>query len=430
MSAADDEGADAVAVARAQIGKPYAWGAVGPGSFDCSGLCVYCYKQIGWDIPRTSQQQCAGGQPVSRDELLPGDLIIYYPDASHVALYSGNGNVIEASTYGVPVKEVPIDYAGPYNQARRYLTRGNDSVDTLFADVSEFQRTVDDSYPYQVLSIRSNDGTYQDHNFAANYQWCANACNTGKLKFFICYFYWRPGETGSNTHMQMVEAQGGPHPQMVTMIDLESGGNPDSDQSATLNDEYNRLVAWHGGNDKKVIGYANLGDERTMWQAKPADLEWILAGYGANPNDPSLIKIAHQYTDGSGFGAAAGLPDGCPPFGSCDMNSADGLSPDQFAAACGITPTSGGPFMALTDAEQQEVLDGIRYLAAQLGPNQWGPASSFGTNAQGQELTMRDGLCQLKRDVEAAPAASTHVTNVFTAPAAAKSVEVADKEGS
>lgn len=118
MTAAQDA---VVAAARTRIGDPYEWGATGPDAFDCSGLCQWAYAQIGVAIPRTSQQQAQAGQPVSRAQLQPGDLVIYYPDASHVALYSGNGNVISASTYGVPVAETPIDQAGPYNTARRYL---------------------------------------------------------------------------------------------------------------------------------------------------------------------------------------------------------------------------------------------------------------------------------------------------------------------
>jgi hypothetical protein len=126
-----------VAAARSVIGDPYVWGATGPGAFDCSGLVVWSYEQIGMTLPRTSYDQAVGGRPVSRNELEPGDVIIYYPDASHCALYSGNGNVIEASTYGVPVKEVPVDYAGPYNTARRYLqpTPG-DPVTLFYPDVS------------------------------------------------------------------------------------------------------------------------------------------------------------------------------------------------------------------------------------------------------------------------------------------------------
>ena len=53
-------------------------------------------------------------------DLQPGDLIIYYPDAHHVGMYVGDGKVVHASTFGVPVQVVPIDAAGPYNSAVRY----------------------------------------------------------------------------------------------------------------------------------------------------------------------------------------------------------------------------------------------------------------------------------------------------------------------
>ena len=222
-----------------------------------------------------------------------------------------------------------------------WVLRKDTDVDTLFADVSEFQCPVDDSYPYAVLSIRSNDGSYEDHNFAQNYQWACAAADSGRLTCFIVYYYYRPG-TGAATHMAMVNAAGGPHPKMVTMMDIESGGNPNYDVSGSLDDDYQQLVAWHGGDERRVIAYANVSDERTMWQAKPSDIDWILAGYGANPYDPSLVKLAHQYTDGNGYGAQSGLPDGCEPFGNCDMNSADGINAEQFANLCGID-TTGAP---------------------------------------------------------------------------------------
>ncbi|GAB2643876.1 peptidoglycan hydrolase RipC [Gordonia jinhuaensis] len=110
----------AVQAALTRIGDPYVWGATGPDQFDCSGLMVWAYQQAGRILPRSSQAQLAGGTPVSRDDLEPGDLIIYYSDASHVGMYVGDGYVIHASTFGVPVKVVPIDAAGPYNSARRY----------------------------------------------------------------------------------------------------------------------------------------------------------------------------------------------------------------------------------------------------------------------------------------------------------------------
>jgi hypothetical protein len=232
--------------------------------------------------------------------------------------------------------------------------------DTLFADVSEFQCALNDSYwaatytdantgpwNYDVISIRSNDGDHVDNNFAANYQNAVAAIESGKCKFFIVYYYWRPGSDAVNNHMQLVKAQGGPHPKMVSMIDLESGGNPSSDVSNQVNSDYNTLVQWLG-NDRRVIGYSNVNDERTMWQTKPANVPMILAGYGTNPNDPSVFKIAHQYTDGTGFGD--GLPEGAPPFGNCDMNSADGFSPSQLASALGVgdvQPTVQAPLSVM-----------------------------------------------------------------------------------
>lgn len=224
-----------------------------------------------------------------------------------------------------------------------------EAPDTLFADVSEFQVPVDDSYaqasytdrgqqwPYRWISIRSNDGDHVDANFAANYAWCVKACGNGWLDGFIVYFYWRPGSSDVDTHMQLVNEAGGPHPKMVSMMDVESGGNPGGDASLELNAEYFRLGNWLG-DQRRVIGYANVDDERTMWQTKPIpNTPFILAGYGSNPSESSVYKIAHQYTDGQGYGG--GLPEGAPPFGNCDMNSADGLSPTQLAKILGVGDT-------------------------------------------------------------------------------------------
>lgn len=110
----------AVNAALTRLGDPYVWGATGPHAFDCSGLMVWAYKQAGKTIPRSSQAQMAGGTPVSREDMKPGDLVIYYPDAHHVGMYIGEGYVIHASTFGVPVKIEPVDEAGPFNSARRF----------------------------------------------------------------------------------------------------------------------------------------------------------------------------------------------------------------------------------------------------------------------------------------------------------------------
>jgi hypothetical protein len=190
---------------------------------------------------------------------------------------------------------------------------------------------------------------------------------------------------------------GGPHPKMVTMIDLESGGNPDVDETTDLDGEYQTLANWLG-DEERVIAYANLGDEKTMWQFKPAHLEWILAGYGADPDDPTLIKLAHQYTDGTGYGAASGLPDGCPPFGSCDMNSADGYTPQTFAAAVGID-TGGTVTQPSTDtAILQQILAVVQDIQIQLrGPGLTG-WPQLGSDAAGN-LTLVDAFAAMENSV-------------------------------
>lgn len=113
------EAAGAVQAALGKIGSPYGWGAVGPSAFDCSGLIYWAFQQQGKTLPRTSQAQMAGGTPVDRDQLQPGDVIGYYPGATHVGLYIGNGMIVHASDYGIPVQVVSVDSA-PFFGARRY----------------------------------------------------------------------------------------------------------------------------------------------------------------------------------------------------------------------------------------------------------------------------------------------------------------------
>lgn len=228
------------------------------------------------------------------------------------------------------------------------------SVDTLFADVSQYQIPVDDTYPYKVLSIRVCDGSEnQDTNFAQNYAWMRGALDSGQLTFGILYTYVRPSEWAANgqTMMAMIDGNGGLHPRCALMLDVESGdGNGTSDQSTAINNLY-ALLGQYAGSDSRVIGYGNVGDLDSCWATKPPGIALIVAAYGSNPDYPG--KIAHQYTDGTGYGAADGIPDGCSPFGNCDMNSADGLDPDAFALACGIgatqpaTPPATGPVYAV-----------------------------------------------------------------------------------
>ena len=109
----------AVDAALSKLGSPYGWGAIGPIEFDCSGLIYWAYQQMGKTLPRTSQAQMTGGTPVGRDELQPGDVIGYYPGATHVGLYIGDGKIVHASDYGIPVQVVSVDSA-PFYGARRY----------------------------------------------------------------------------------------------------------------------------------------------------------------------------------------------------------------------------------------------------------------------------------------------------------------------
>ncbi|MBL1095751.1 C40 family peptidase [Streptomyces coffeae] len=87
-----------------QIGKPYVWGAEGPSSFDCSGLTSQAWAHAGRTIPRTSQEQWRQLPRVSLQRLRPGDLVIYNKGASHVAIYAGNGQVVQAPRPGQVVK--------------------------------------------------------------------------------------------------------------------------------------------------------------------------------------------------------------------------------------------------------------------------------------------------------------------------------------
>ncbi|OBF59926.1 endopeptidase [Mycobacterium sp. 852002-53434_SCH5985345] len=109
-----------VQAALTQVGSPYVWGGAAPGGFDCSGLVMWAFQQAGISLPHSSQAQAQGGQPVSLSDLQPGDVVTFYNDASHSGLYVGDGMVIHSSTYGQPVRVVPMNAAGPIHDARRY----------------------------------------------------------------------------------------------------------------------------------------------------------------------------------------------------------------------------------------------------------------------------------------------------------------------
>ncbi|MER6307645.1 NlpC/P60 family protein [Streptomyces sp. NPDC001657] len=108
----------ALAFARAQIGKPYVWGATGPSSYDCSGLTQAAWKAAGVDLPRTTWEQVKVGQRVATKDLQPGDLVFFFDDISHVGMYIGGGKMIHAPHPGANVREESIYYMPIYGSVR------------------------------------------------------------------------------------------------------------------------------------------------------------------------------------------------------------------------------------------------------------------------------------------------------------------------
>jgi cell wall-associated NlpC family hydrolase len=104
--------AKAIAFARAQIGKPYVWGATGPDSYDCSGLSQAAWRAAGVTLPRVTTEQVNAGTTVSLADAQPGDLVFFYDDISHVGIYIGNGMMIHAPKPGAYVREESIYYGG------------------------------------------------------------------------------------------------------------------------------------------------------------------------------------------------------------------------------------------------------------------------------------------------------------------------------
>src|ERR1700730_13635811 len=98
----------AVAFAYAQLGKPYQWGATGPGSFDCSGLAQAAWAAAGVAIPRDTYEQWAALPHIASSAIQPGDLL-YYDGVGHVAIYVGNGYIIDAPQTGLDVEKIPMD---------------------------------------------------------------------------------------------------------------------------------------------------------------------------------------------------------------------------------------------------------------------------------------------------------------------------------
>jgi len=111
----------AVAFAYAQLGKPYVWGATGPASYDCSGLVQAAWASVGVSIPRVTYDQWAALPHISTSSIQPGDLL-FYEGEGHVAMYVGDGYIIDAPQTGLDVERIPMNtgwYAQNFDGAVR-----------------------------------------------------------------------------------------------------------------------------------------------------------------------------------------------------------------------------------------------------------------------------------------------------------------------
>jgi cell wall-associated NlpC family hydrolase len=110
----------AVQFALAQVGKPYVFGAAGPGAYDCSGLTMAAWASAGVSLPHSAAEQYNYGHHVSRADLQPGDLIFFYQPIGHVTIYIGDGMMVSAPTEGENVSVVPLSaFNGSYTGATR-----------------------------------------------------------------------------------------------------------------------------------------------------------------------------------------------------------------------------------------------------------------------------------------------------------------------
>jgi len=109
-----------LSAALSRLGMPYVWGAAGPRSFDCSGLVQWSFAQVGVSMPRVAADQAQAGVAVPVSQLQPGDLLFYHTDPtdpgyiSHVAIYLGNGKMLQAPEPGEFVEIVPADLGSDF----------------------------------------------------------------------------------------------------------------------------------------------------------------------------------------------------------------------------------------------------------------------------------------------------------------------------
>lgn len=204
---------------------------------------------------------------------------------------------------------------------------------TQWADVSQYQRVVDDSYPHPVFAFRSNSGDVVDRNASANLTWALNS----KVQIIIVYYFFRPGQANCDLWREVATRSGKIDPRIVCMVDVEGDrGTVAGDNSAEINDEVGRVQGWLGG--KRVIGYYNPKSDPGLWVSRP-NIPLVIPHYNGTPGQSYDYpnRFAHQYGDN--------IP--CAPFGPCDANYT-ALSVDQLKQLFGIP--GGTPAMSDVDA--------------------------------------------------------------------------------
>ena len=115
----NDRGGRAAQKACSLIGKPYVFGSEGPNTVDCSGLTKVAWASVGVRLTHYTKAQWTEGRSVSRSELQPGDLVFYFNDLHHMAIYVGGDTVVHAPHTGDHVRMAPIERTGPIAGYRR-----------------------------------------------------------------------------------------------------------------------------------------------------------------------------------------------------------------------------------------------------------------------------------------------------------------------
>ena len=108
LPTANTVGAEALRYAMTRRGDEYVWGAAGPTTFDCSGLVMWAYAQVGISLPHYTVSQYNLGEHISRSQLEPGDLVFFYAGIDHVGIYLGGGLMVDAPSTGQVVQVQPV----------------------------------------------------------------------------------------------------------------------------------------------------------------------------------------------------------------------------------------------------------------------------------------------------------------------------------